>query len=258
VGPEVGAVGGGERDAEVLEGEVGGVVDVLLLQHDAVGAAALLRVDGTDAATLASDADHWFLGHRYLGDHEADRRVVASEGDAGRLADGASSAVATHDVVASQDRAVGERDVDATIVLAEPDDLVAHEDRHTELVDPTGEDAFEVALPQREAVVVAGGEVADVEGDVGVALDLHHLPLGEEAVDDASLVEHLQGARVQAAGPRAVELPSVASLDDDGIDPGQCQLPGQHQPGGAATGDHDCVVGHRLSLDLAIASDASR
>ena len=59
---------------------------------------------------------------------------------------------------------------------------------------------------QREPVVVAGGEVADVQRDPGEACDLHRLPLGEEPVGDAALIEHLDGARVQTAGARAVEL----------------------------------------------------
>ena len=174
---------------------------LLLLEHDAVGVAALLRVDGSDPAAFAAEADLRFVGHVHLGDHEADRGVEAGELDAGRLADGAPPAIATDEVRGSQRRAVGELDVDAGVVLAEPDRLAAHEDRHPELVDPAGEDALEVALPQREAVVVAGREVADVEGDVGEALDLHRLPLGEEAVGDATLVEHLDGAGVEAPGP---------------------------------------------------------
>ena len=57
-----------------------------------------------------------------------------------------------------------------------------------------------MALPQREPVVVAGGEVADVQWDAGEALDLPGLSLREEPADDAALIEHLDGARVQAAG----------------------------------------------------------
>ena len=66
--------------------------------------------------------------------------------------------------------------------------------------DPARQYALKVALPQRQPVVVAGGEVADVQGDPGERLDLRRPPLREEAVRDASLVEHLDGARVQTAG----------------------------------------------------------
>ena len=57
-----------------------------------------------------------------------------------------------------------------------------------------------MALPQREPVVVTGREVADVERDVGEPLDLHRLPLGQEAVGDAPLIEHLDRPGIEAAG----------------------------------------------------------
>ena len=69
-----------------------------LLEHDAVGVAALLRVDGSDPSAFAADADLRLFGHLHLGDHEADRRIEAGELDAGCLADGAASAVATDEV----------------------------------------------------------------------------------------------------------------------------------------------------------------
>ena len=49
-------------------------------------------------------------------------------------------------------------------------------------------------LPQREPVVVARRKVADVERDHREARDLHDLPLREEAIRDATLIEHLDGA----------------------------------------------------------------
>ena len=178
--------------------------------------------------------------------------------DAGGPADGAPPAVAADEVRGSQRRAVGELDVDAGVVLAEADHLATHEDRHAELVDPAGEDPFEVALPEREAVVVAGREVADVEGDVGVALDLHRLSLGEEAIGDAALVEHLDRAGVEPAGARAVELPAGPSFDDDDIDAGQRQLAGQHHPGRAATGDHDGVAASRVDCTVPVGHRSMR
>ena len=71
---------------------------------------------------------------------------------------------------------------------------------------------------------MAGGEVADVQRDPGERLDLHRLPLREEPIGDAALIEHLDGARVQTAGARAVELLARAPLDDCDIDPRQRQL----------------------------------
>jgi hypothetical protein len=66
-------------------------------------------------------------------------------------------------------------------------------DRHPQLVYPAAQYSLEVALPQREPVVVAGGEVADVQTDLSKRLDLHRLPLREEPLGDAALIKHLDG-----------------------------------------------------------------
>jgi hypothetical protein len=112
-------------------------------------------------------------------------------------------------------------------------------DRHAELVDPAGQDLLEPALRQREAVVVPGREVGDVERDVREPGDLHRRALREEPVGDAALVEHLDGARVQPARADAEELLRGAPLDDGDVDAGQRQLAGEHQPGRTAAGDDD-------------------
>jgi hypothetical protein len=64
-------------------------------------------------------------------------------------------------VLRPQRGVVRQVDRDAVRVLREPHHLTAAHDPHTELLDPSAEDALEVALPQREPVRVAGGEVAD-------------------------------------------------------------------------------------------------
>ena len=46
-----------------------------------------------------------------------------------------------------------------------------------------------MALPEREPIVVAGGEVADIQGDAGKRLHLHRLALRKEAVGNAALVQ---------------------------------------------------------------------
>jgi hypothetical protein len=99
-------------------------------------------------------------------------------------------------------------------------------------------------LPQREPVVVAGGEVADVQPDPGESLDLHGLPLGEEPAGDTALIEHLDGPCVQAAGPRAVAVLAGPPLEDRDVDPGQRQLARQHHPCRAAARDRHGMVGH--------------
>jgi len=75
------------------------------------------------------------------------------------------------------------------------------------------------------------------------AVILHRLPLREEPIGDAALIELLDGARVQTAGAQAVELPAGAPLDNRNVDPRQRQLARQPQPGRAPSGDH-----RRMSL----------
>ena len=77
------------------------------------------------------------------------------------------------------------------------------------------------------------------------ARDLGHLPLREEPIGDAALVEDLDRARVQAARARAGEVLVGAPLDDRDVDPRQRQLGRQHQPGRTASGDHHRMLGHR-------------
>ena len=67
-------------------------------------------------------------------------------------------------------------------------------DRHRQLVDPAGQDALDVVLPQPEPVGVAGGKVADVQPDAAEPRDLSHLSLREEPIGDSALVEDLDGA----------------------------------------------------------------
>src|SRR6185436_13625306 len=61
--------------------------------------------------------------------------------------------------------AVGQANVDSTVVLPEARHLASAIDRHLQLADPFGQDAFDVGLPQAESVRMPGGEVADVEVD---------------------------------------------------------------------------------------------
>ena len=97
-------------------------------------------------------------------------------------------------------RVVGHLDVDAGVVLREAHHLAATKDRDPELTDPAGQDGLEVALPERKEVVVAGGEVADVQEGPGVAHERMRLALREEALLDAALIEHLDGAGVKTPG----------------------------------------------------------
>ena len=110
------------------------------------------------------------------------------------------------------------------VVLREARHLAAAVEGDGQLVDPAGQDALDVVLPQPEPVGVAGGEAGEVEPGAAERGDLGHLPLRQEPLGDPALVEHLDRARVQAARARAGELLVLASLDDGDVDPRQGQL----------------------------------
>ena len=132
-------------------------------EHDPESVPARPPGRRADAAALAAQADLRLLVHLDLGDHPAGRGIQPGEVDAGGLADQAASSVAADEVLRSERRVVGQLDIDAGVVLREAHHLAAAKDRNAELTDPVGQDGLEVALPQREHVVVAGGEVADVQ-----------------------------------------------------------------------------------------------
>jgi hypothetical protein len=83
---------------------------------------------------------------------------------------------------------------DAGVVLRESGHFTFAIDRHPKLVDPAGQYALDVVLPQREPVVVPRGKVADVQRDPGEPRDLGHLSLREEPIGDSALIENLDGA----------------------------------------------------------------
>ena len=51
-------------------------------------------------------------------------------------------------------------------------------------------------LSEREKVVMASREVADVESGTGEGRAANHLPLRNEAISDSPLIEHLDRAQV--------------------------------------------------------------
>jgi len=100
--------------------------------------------------------------------------------------------------------------------LHQPGHLGTTEDRHVELGDPFAHDPLDVALPQGQPIRVARREVAEVEGDLAATHGLHHLPGGEEPLDDAALVEHLDRAGdpgQRQLGPSAVAVERRTSHD---------------------------------------------
>ena len=175
VDPVVGPVYGDERLAEIAQGGFGRGSDArlghhdphrpsLLVDHFAVADLVVHLAQGMHAEGIAADAQLRLLGHLDLGDQVAGRRIRAGELDAGCLADQAASAIASDEIFRPQRLAVGQLDVDAGVVLREAGHFTSAIDRHRQLADPAGEDALDVALPEREPVVVPGGKVADVQG----------------------------------------------------------------------------------------------
>jgi hypothetical protein len=176
VDPVVGPAHGDERLVELPKGGLRRGSDARLGHHDAdrtvicvddlaVADLVLDPTEGVDTDVVGVDAELRLLGHLDLGDQVARRRFPPGELDARRPANQAASPVTADEEVRPQRPAIGQLDVDAGIVLREDGDLAAVVDRHAQLADPAGQDALDVVLPQPEPVGVAGGEVADVEGD---------------------------------------------------------------------------------------------
>jgi hypothetical protein len=209
--------------------------------------ALLPSTDGMLPDAVAAEAELRLLIHLDLGDHPAGRGVQPGEVDAGHLSDDAASSVTADEVLRSERRITGQLDIYPGVVLNEAHHLAGTEARDPEVTDPLSQDVLELALPEREQVVVAGGEVADVQGDVGVAHVRMFLPRRDEPFRDAPLIEHLDGARMKTPGARSVEILTDAAFDDDDVDPRQGQLSRQHQPSRSSSGDHHCVLGHRRS-----------
>src|SRR5213593_2406648 len=134
---------------------------------------------------VVADAPFRLLVHLDLSDQAARRRIPPGELDAGCSTDQAASAVAPDEIFRPQRLAVGQLDVDAGVVLRESRHFTFAIDRHLKLVDPAGQDALDVVLPQPEPVGVPGGKVADVQRSPGECRDLHYLSLGQEPIGDS-------------------------------------------------------------------------
>jgi hypothetical protein len=78
----------------------------------------------------------------------------------------------------------------------------------------------------------------------GEACDLGDLPLRQESISNSSLIEHLDGACMQASCPRANKVLVGAPLDNHHIDARQGQLAGQHQSCRPRSGDYRRVPRH--------------
>jgi hypothetical protein len=174
VDPVIGPVYGDERLADIAQGGFAVGSQLRFGQHDPGGRppAILHLADRMDAERILVKPPLRLLGHLDFGDQPARRRIPPGEFDAGCLANQAAATIAPDEILRPERLTVGERDVDAGVVLRKPRHFPSAIDRHPQLADPLGQDALDMVLPQLEEVVVPGGEVADVQGDHVEARDL--------------------------------------------------------------------------------------
>ena len=201
-----------ERLAEIAQGGLAAGPELLFGHHDphrppilvdhlAVADLVLQPADAVDARLVAADAQLRLLGHLDLGDQVASRRIPPGELDAGCFTDQAAPSVASDEVLRPQRPAVGQLDLDAGVVLGEARHLTSVIDQHRQLGDPGGHDPLDLVLPDPERVRMTRREVAHVQHGRADHRGLGHLALREEPISDPTLIEHLDRARVKAAGP---------------------------------------------------------
>jgi hypothetical protein len=244
---EVRPVDGDQRFVQVVHARGSRVVDLALGEQDPDQLPVRRAPERVGPEAVVPEAELRLLGHRHLGDHPARRGIQAREVDAGGLAHQAAAAVAADQVPRSEPLAAGHLDLDSVVVLGDALDHAVTEDLDAEVADPVGEDGLEPALWQGKHVVVARGQVVDVEPDPGVPVARDDVPRVQEPLCDATLVEHLDGAREEPQGPGAIDLLGASPLHDGDVDSRQRELAGQHQPGRTPACDEYLVLDHRPS-----------
>ncbi|MCW2971459.1 MAG: hypothetical protein JWO23_2586 [Solirubrobacterales bacterium] len=208
----MGAVDRDQRLAQIAEGGLAAGSELLLGHHDphrppidvdhlAVADLILQPADGVDAESVVADAQGRLLGHLDLGDQVALGRIPSRELDAGCFTDEAASSIAPSEILRPQRLAVGELDVDAGVILREARHLTSVIDPHWQLGDPGGHDPLDLVLPDPERIGMTRREVAHVQHGRSDHRGLSHLTLREEPVSHPTLIQHLDRARVKAAGP---------------------------------------------------------
>lgn len=140
--------------------------------------------------------------------------------------------------------AIGQLDDDPAVVLRQRRDLLSAIDRHFQLVDPTGQYAFNVVLTQPEQAVVPRWKVADVQPDHVEAHDLKALSLRQKPVGDPTLIQNFDRACMQAARTQANKLLVGTPFDNGNVDTHQREFSCQHQPCRATSGNHHRMIGH--------------
>jgi hypothetical protein len=117
------------------------------------------------------------VGDLDLGEQIARRWIPPGKLDACCFADHAASPVAPHEIPRPQELAACHLDVDTGAVLGDIRHLTSAIERYPQLVDPAGQYALDVVLPQRESVGMPGGKVAHVQTNLGEPGELRRLPL---------------------------------------------------------------------------------
>ena len=201
VDPEVGAEHGDERLAQITQRGLAARPDLLLGHDDPERLPILHPVEAVDAGGVETGARRRLLGQLDLGDQVAPRRIPPRELDTGCLADQAASSIAPDEIPRPQRPAVGQLDVDPGVVLREARHLRPVVDAHRQLGDPRGHDPLDLVLEDRERIRMTRREVAHVHHGRAERRGLSHLTLREEPIGDPALIQHLDRARVNAAGP---------------------------------------------------------
>ena len=138
----------------------------VLEDHLAVADLVLHPAEGMDAEGVAADAPFRLLGHLGLGDQVAGRRIPARESRCRPpCGPGCVRRRSRRDIAPAASCPSDSSTSTPVSSCAKPVTSRAAIDRHRQLLDPAGQDALDVVLPQPEPVGVAGGKVADVELD---------------------------------------------------------------------------------------------
>ena len=201
VDPEVGAEHGDQRFAQIAQGGLVARPELLLGHDDPDRPPILHPLEAVDPGGVVTDALRRLLGQLDLGDQVAPRRIPPRELDAGCSPDQAASAIAPDEIPRPQRLALGQPDLDPGVVLREARHLGPVVDAHRQLGDPGGHDPLDLVLPDPERIRMTRREVAQVQHGRPERRDLRRPTLREEPVSDATLIEHLDRARVETAGP---------------------------------------------------------
>ena len=242
--PEVGAVHGDERLAQIAQRGLAARPELLLGDHDPHRPPILQPVEAMDARSVVANTPRRFLSHFDLGDQVAFCRIPPRELDASCFTDDAASSVGTDEIPRPKRLAARQLDLDAGVVLREAPHLAFVIDPYRQLGEPSGHDPLDPVLPDPERIWMTRREIAHVQHSRADHHGLSHLTLREEPIGDPALIQHFDRARVKTAGPRADEHVIATLLDDRDVDLRQRQLSRQHHSGRTASGDHHLMLGH--------------